>query len=103
MTSPHLYIWQHVGKIEAKDFFGYTPLYDAREIEVLKLLLESGAQIEAKTKYGDTPLHKAVAVSPVCHDNFEVVKFLIENGAQIEAKNKYGNTPLLRIIYFSEE
>ena len=88
----------HGAQIEAKDFFGYTPLYHAREIEVLTLLLESGAQIEAKTKYGDTPLHKAVAVSPVCHDNFEVVKFLIENGAQIEAKTNFGDTPLHKAV-----
>ena len=47
-------------------------------IEVMKFLIENGAQIEAKNSLGKTPLHEAVRGGL-----FGNVEFLVENGAQI--------------------
>ncbi|KAM3149290.1 hypothetical protein ABEW05_010451 [Botrytis cinerea] len=59
--------------------------------EIVKLLLERGADIESKdSKYGQTPLLWAAENG---HDT--VVKLLLEKGADIESKDRNGQTPLL--------
>ena len=60
-----------------------------RSKEILKYLLENGAQIDAKTKNGLTPLHYASH-----YGQLDIVKYLIEKGAQIEAKTTTGQIPL---------
>ncbi|KAM0147381.1 hypothetical protein ACHAPG_010622 [Botrytis cinerea] len=59
--------------------------------EIVKLLLERGADIESKdSKYGQTPLSWAAEKG-----RDTVVKLLLEKGADIESKDsKYGQTPL---------
>ena len=84
---------QHGAQIEAKSGYEETPLHKAQDIEVFKFLIGSGAQIDAKDRSGNTPLHLAV-IGNLARCNFEVVKFLIENGAQIDGKNNRGKTPL---------
>ena len=69
-----------------------TPLHLAacrRNVEVVKFLIQHGAQIEAKDFSGDTPLYIAVLCG-----NFEHVKVLVGNGAQIDVMNDYGKTPV---------
>ena len=79
----------------AKDTDDSTPLHCAAwkgHVEVVKALLDAGADINAKSRndhYGDTPLHAA------SHGNQkEVVKVLIERGANLNSKNTIGRTPL---------
>ncbi len=79
----------------AKDTDDSTPLHCAAwkgHVEVVKALLDAGADINAKSQndhYGDTPLHAA------SHGNQkEVVKVLIERGANLNSKNTIGRTPL---------
>jgi ankyrin repeat protein len=79
----------------ARDKDGSTPLHCASwkgHVQVVKLLLDAGADINAKSQndhYGDTPLHAA------SHGNQkDVVKVLIERGADLSSRNKIGRTPL---------
>jgi len=64
-------------------------------LEVVKLLVENGADINAVYNHGNTALHKAA----YNNRNLEIVKFLVENGADINRANKYGDTALHIALY----
>lgn len=58
-------------------------------IEMIKLLLNAGADINGKTGgSGDTPL-----IIAIMKKNAELTRFLIENGADINLANNFGATP----------
>lgn len=60
-------------------------------LEIVKILLNAGADINAKTKYGDTSL---TAATHFCHPY--IAEYLIEQGADVNAKNDgFGSTPLM--------
>ena len=59
--------------------------------EVVKLLLEEGAELESKDNDHRTPLSWASA-----NGHEAVVKLLLEQGAELESKDNEGRTPLLR-------
>ena len=94
-----------------------------RQQEILKLLIEKGAEVNIRDKIvGKTPLHKAarygrVDLCQILVDNgadvnarttagttplhwaaeegyYKVVQFLLENGANVNSKNVNGDTPL---------
>jgi ankyrin repeat protein len=103
-----------------------TVLHEAAKLnqtEIVRVLLESGADIEAKNFENSTPIFSAVAIEngesdclrllidaganvnaehdkySVLHlaannDNFDAVQMLIEAGALVNAQNQYGATPL---------
>jgi len=79
--------------VNAKDkFFGDTPLHKAiqlRNFEMVKLLIENGADVNAINGQDDTPLILSVAQS-----DLEFVKLLLENGAKVNAHGSDGNTAL---------
>lgn len=78
--------------IDIKDSQGSTPLHYAAALgneEVVKLLLERGANIDAGSSAGDTPLHWAAY-----SDRILIVGLLIDKGARIDAVNPNGVTPL---------
>lgn len=56
------------------------------DIEVVKLLIETGVNVNVKNDNGDTPLHIV--------RNVEIAKLLVKNGADINARNNNGDTPL---------
>ena len=69
-----------------------TPLHLAVIIgktEIIKLLLDNGANVNAKAEDDITPLHIAQL-----NDDKKIAKLLIENGADINARDKYGLTPM---------
>ena len=58
--------------------------------DIIKYLVEKGADIDATVWNGETPLHFAIE-----NENFEIVKYLVEKGANMEIKNKSDVTPLI--------
>ncbi|KAI5837291.1 ankyrin repeat-containing domain protein [Morchella snyderi] len=82
--------------INGRNDKGYTPLQRAAEngdIDLIKLLLDAGAEVNRKTATQDhpTPLHAAAG-----NGHLETVKFLIDAGAELdaEAANTTGATAL---------
>ena len=79
---------------DQRDYSGKTPLhviiYWKRErVDIVRLLLDSGADVNAVTDRGSTPLHLAAACG------FEkCVALLLERGAAIDSMDELGRTPL---------
>ena len=63
--------------------------YMYRCTEVVKILLDAGADPKISNVYGMTPLHMAAIVG-----NVEVVKLLLREGADPHKAACHGNTPL---------
>ena len=86
---------EYDAEIDARDEFGWTPLYLAsngdyfKDGSVVRLLLERGADVNALAKDGSTPLHRASAFGVL-----EVVRLLLEHGADVEAVDSDGETAL---------
>ncbi|KAL2743082.1 protein fem-1 CG6966-like isoform X1 [Vespula maculifrons] len=76
---------------------GAPPLWCAAaagHIELVKLLVQRGANVNSTTKTNSTPLRAA------CFDgHFEIVRFLVKNGADIEMANRHGHTCLMIACY----
>ena len=70
----------------------YKPYIKARNkiFQIIKLLVENGADINASDRYGDTVLIYAIQDL-----HFDIIKYLIQNGADIHHVNKKGKTPLM--------
>ena len=79
---------------KGKGKFGVTPLHHATfhngSIEVIKELINAGADVNAQDNYDKTPLHMAVEQNR----SIEVIKELIKAGADVNAKNEDSETPL---------
>ncbi|XP_044764330.1 serine/threonine-protein phosphatase 6 regulatory ankyrin repeat subunit A-like [Coccinella septempunctata] len=70
-----------------------TALHEAAKtgrVDIIKILLENGADIDAKDEAEQTPLHWAVRY----HNSMDQIKIFVENGANVNYKDKYGCTPL---------
>lgn len=75
-----------VDEIDSK---GYTPLFCAVEksdLEMIKYLIEKGADVNAYNKNGATALHIAA--------DLEIVKLLVEKGAYLDVNDDDGKIPL---------
>ena len=73
---------------------GWTPLHVASmggHEEVVRLLLEHGADVHAQKKDGDAALHLATV-----HRRDKVMRVLLEHGAHVNAHGKHNSTPLHR-------
>jgi ankyrin repeat protein len=80
--------------INAQDDVGATPLWRAvaalhSSDELVKLLLEKGANVEGATKLGETPLQIAAGKG-----RKDIVLSLLEHGAKIGAQDRYGRSAL---------
>jgi cytohesin len=77
-----------------------TPLHLAAIMgneEIVRALLEKGANVDTKNKNDESPLHLAVIAK-----NQEIVQVLLEKGANVDTKNKHDETPLHLAITFCE-
>lgn len=85
-------LFQNNDLIDKKDRNDRTPLHEAclaKNPEIVKLLLEKGADVKAEDKNGRTPLHEACSTG-----NLDVVKLLLQNSADINIQDKNGRTML---------
>ncbi|OAG40479.1 hypothetical protein AYO21_05379 [Fonsecaea monophora] len=88
--------------IHHRDQFGWPPLLDAigyfPDAEIVRILVESGANLEDTLNDGRTPLHLAATSSP------EILKILLEfHGAlDLEKCDEDGETPLLGVTSDSQ-
>ena len=58
--------------------------------DIMRLLLDHGADVEAKSPTGVTPL-----VSTVFRQKAKAVECLIDGGADVDSATNNGNTPLI--------
>jgi len=75
------------------DAFGYTPLMNASRhdnLEIVRFLINSGADMEKKCTNGGTPLIIASK-----YGNVIIMKELLNSGADIENLDNYGWTALM--------
>jgi hypothetical protein len=82
--------------VNVKDVSGSTPLHWAAyngHIEIVRLLLQNGADVNAKSNYGST-LHWAAS-----HGNVDILHLLVENGADLEAQSNDGERALHSAAY----
>lgn len=73
----------------------WTPLtcvLFTQDPEMLRFLIQQGADVNLKDKLGNTPLHEAIGKP-------DLVQILIESGTDINGKNKRGETPLEYALY----
>lgn len=73
-------------------YFGVTLLHRAvqkNNVEIVKLLLENGANVNAQTKTQDTSLHLA-CLYYYQHPKYDLIDILIQFGADMNIKSKYG-------------
>ncbi|KAJ1479849.1 ankyrin repeat-containing domain protein, partial [Baffinella frigidus] len=93
--------------VEAKAKDGDTPLHRAAHgghQEIVKLLLDKGANLEVRTHAAYSPLHPADSDTPLHHAgkhfalSFAIVNKLLDDGAEVNAKTNYGFTPLHRSV-----
>jgi len=63
-----------------------SPLHDATELEIVKLLIGAGADVNARNARRETPLHRV--------ESGEVAELLISNQADINAVDKNYDSPL---------
>lgn len=77
--------------VNAVDVNGETPLHAATNrgagVEILKILLDAGANMEARSKTGDTALLSAGGYD-------DMVEYLLQNGADVTAASNNGMTAL---------
>ncbi|MCX8524718.1 ankyrin repeat domain-containing protein [Chryseobacterium formosus] len=76
--------------INSRGLDDVTPLMYAimkRDITVVNILIENGADVNIPNKYGKTPLMVAV---DMFKDDDAIIKLLLENGADPYQKNNYG-------------
>ncbi|KAK2025634.1 ankyrin [Colletotrichum zoysiae] len=68
----------------------------AKDVEIVRILLDHGAPIEARDIIGRTPIWEAASVP----DSHEILALLIERGAEIDSRDDgYARTPLHLAAY----
>lgn len=92
---------QHKALISQKDMYGDTVLHVATmanaPVNVLQLLVNSGASVNERNKQGVTPIEIAIE-----QHHSEQVAFFAQKGADIYAEDMDGNSPLSKALDLPE-
>lgn len=78
---------------KARSKQGGTALYVAKDSQIVSRLVDAGASVNATTDTGYTALHSAAG-----GDRYSSVVSLIEHGADVNATTQWGETPLHRSL-----
>ena len=73
-------------------YYGRNALIKAAhtgELEVVKTLIENGADVNAQSRHGITALMYAAS-----EGNFDIIKYLVEHGADVNIKSEDGETAI---------
>ena len=74
-------------EVNARDTYGRTPLYEAKSVEVAKILLKNDADVHTEDYINNfTPLHNVKSV--------EIATVLLENDSELNTKSDGDWTPL---------
>jgi ankyrin repeat protein len=76
------------GRHDVNKPLAYAAAYG--NLEIVKVLVEAGADLNGKVAYGNVALIKADE-----HGNADIVEYLIEQGANVNIPNDYGITPFI--------
>ena len=96
LDSVKVLLQQDPSRITAVDGGGYTPLHKASyagQADVVRYLVELGADLDPVSSSGSTSLHGAAY-----YGHQAVVEILIEAGADVNVSNNGGYTPLLSAL-----
>ena len=88
-----------LGEASPKDrtAFGTTLLHSAARsgsLDLVRLLIQEGADVNGQDEDGESPLHGAMAKN----NNYDVARTLIENGADLSSQAVDGKTPFHSIF-----
>lgn len=87
--------------IHWEDSGGMTPLFyavKANQLEMVRFLIDLGADIDFQDHKKSTPLYLSVLYS-----KFEIFKLLADSGANVNHQNKYKRNPLMKAIYLCDQ
>ena len=91
-------VLQSGAQANTRCWWGRTPLHEAaRHREggaLLRLLVESGADVTMKDSSGETPLHEVMSL--------DKARRLIEAGADVNAADDRGSTPIVTAVLWEE-
>ena len=79
--------------VHAEDSEGRTPLFYCETAQSAALLIQAGADVDAIDNDGNAPIHTAAAT----RGRAEVLQQLLSAGAGVSDWNKYLQTPLMRV------
>lgn len=102
-SSPTLFfmsIKENKYDLNERSIYGETPLIITAlkdYYEVVKALLERGANINAQDTYGYSALMNAVKMGKI-----DIIKLLIDKGADLNIQNDDGDTALILASYFGD-
>jgi len=83
----------HGASVNSRDCYNHTPLMEAAgvdNLEVLKYLVERGADVDASDKGGCTALFYTVS----SENSVDAIRYLVSKGASITHRSKLGYTAL---------
>lgn len=69
------------------------PAVEVGNLEIIKFLVNEGADINCKGNDEETPLHIAAEYAGA-----DIIKYLCQNGARVDLRNKEGATPRIILI-----
>jgi ankyrin repeat protein len=60
-----------------------------QKFEIIRVLLDHGANVDAENDEGRTPLQEVLRVGRLSHDGASVARLLLEHGAEVYGREKY--------------
>lgn len=89
------YLIKKGANVNDKDMNFSTPIFKARSLDILQLLIENKATINEPDEDNSLPIHTIINRKCGC----EMVKLLLDNGSLVNVHSKYDNAPLHMACY----